>query len=158
MTSTTRKSSGGWVSPATLPKGENGRPLCRRCGAEVPKGRKTFCSKGCVDEHCIRTDTGYLRRKVLERDRGVCAVCAVDTVRLKQEFREIARRSWGESMAFAKKWGATGRANWWDADHIVPVIEGGGECGLDNIRTLCIPCHKKATAELRARMAQGRKQ
>ena len=32
-----------------------------------------------------------------------------------------------------------------DADHIKPVYEGGGSCGLDNIRTLCIACHKKNT-------------
>jgi hypothetical protein len=23
------------------------------------------------------------------------------------------------------------------------LTEGGGECGIDNFRTLCIPCHKK---------------
>jgi hypothetical protein len=33
----------------------------------------------------------------------------------------------------------------WDADHIIPVQYGGGECGLDNIRTLCISCHKIIT-------------
>lgn len=33
----------------------------------------------------------------------------------------------------------------WDADHIIPVREGGGSCGLDNIQTLCIPCHKHKT-------------
>ena len=33
----------------------------------------------------------------------------------------------------------------WDADHIIPVKDGGGMCGLDNLRTLCISCHKKIT-------------
>lgn len=42
----------------------------------------------------------------------------------------------------------------WEADHIVPVIEGGGECGLENYRTLCVRCHKQVTRELRARMKQ----
>jgi len=37
----------------------------------------------------------------------------------------------------------------WDADHIIAVHDGGGSCGLDNIRTLCIACHKKNTAEQR---------
>lgn len=46
-----------------------------------------------------------------------------------------------------------GRRSGWDADHVVPVVEGGGECGLDNYRTLCHPCHKDATAELAARRA-----
>ena len=41
----------------------------------------------------------------------------------------------------------------WQADHIVPVVEGGGECGLENIRTLCTSYHKSETAKLRKRMA-----
>lgn len=45
----------------------------------------------------------------------------------------------------------------WEADHIIPVVEGGGECGLENYRTLCLPCHRKATAALAARRAQQRK-
>ena len=40
----------------------------------------------------------------------------------------------------------------WEADHIIPVSEGGGECGLDNYRTLCVMCHKKATEELNRRL------
>ncbi len=36
------------------------------------------------------------------------------------------------------------------------MIEGGGECDLSNLRTLCIPCHKKATKELRERMSKRR--
>jgi 5-methylcytosine-specific restriction endonuclease McrA len=43
------------------------------------------------------------------------------------------------------------RKSLWDADHIVPVVEGGGECDLSNIRTLCLKCHRKVTAELRQR-------
>lgn len=35
----------------------------------------------------------------------------------------------------------------WDADHMVPVSEGGGCCGLDNIATLCVPCHLKKNRE-----------
>lgn len=50
-----------------------------------------------------------------------------------------------------------GRKTAWDADHIVPVVEGGGLCGLENYRTLCHPCHKIATAELAARRAAARK-
>jgi hypothetical protein len=36
------------------------------------------------------------------------------------------------------------------------VVQGwdGGECGLDNYRTLCILCHKKETAKLRKKIAK----
>jgi 5-methylcytosine-specific restriction endonuclease McrA len=49
------------------------------------------------------------------------------------------------------------RGSLWQADHIVPVAEGGGECGLDNLRTLCTPCHKAAIAALRKRLAEERR-
>ena len=39
------------------------------------------------------------------------------------------------------------RKRLWEADHINPVFLGGGQCGLDNFRTLCYWCHKKVTIE-----------
>ena len=35
----------------------------------------------------------------------------------------------------------------WEADHIIPVYLGGGLCGLDGYRTLCLWCHRTHTAE-----------
>ena len=32
-------------------------------------------------------------------------------------------------------------------DHITPVAEGGGECDVDNLRTLCTVCHRDVTAQ-----------
>jgi hypothetical protein len=34
----------------------------------------------------------------------------------------------------------------------VPVAEGGGECDLANIRSLCLICHRRQTSELRIRL------
>lgn len=31
----------------------------------------------------------------------------------------------------------------WDADHILPVKDGGGALGLTNMRTLCKACHRR---------------
>ena len=42
--------------------------------------------------------------------------------------------------------------DFWQADHILAVAEGGGGCGLENLRTLCTPCHKSETERLRARL------
>lgn len=42
------------------------------------------------------------------------------------------------------------RKSWWEADHILPVVEGG-DSNLENMRTLCIPCHRNVTAALRER-------
>jgi 5-methylcytosine-specific restriction protein A len=112
------------------PRGPNGRLLCRRCSVEVPEGRFTFCSAACVHEWKLRSQPTYLRRQVFKRDGGRCALCPA----VQPSFR-----------------GA------WDADHIVPVAEGGGECGLENMRTLCRPCHQRQTARLRQRLAEKRR-
>lgn len=35
--------------------------------------------------------------------------------------------------------------NDWEADHIIPVHQGGGGCGIENYQTLCADCHKMKT-------------
>jgi 5-methylcytosine-specific restriction protein A len=150
--STQRIMPGGWADPDRLPKGPNGRNLCRWCNLEVPKGRVTFCSEWCVQQWRLRTDPGYLREQVLERDQGVCAECGVDSVAAWQHLKRL--RGAARAKAF-REWVLLkgSRKSLWDADHIVPVIEGGGECDLANIRTLCLKCHRAATADLRNRRA-----
>lgn len=46
----------------------------------------------------------------------------------------------------------------WEMDHITPVVEGGADCGLDNLRTLCWACHLRETAKLAARRAEARRE
>ena len=46
--------------------------------------------------------------------------------------------------------------HFWQADHVLPVAEGGGDCSLHNIRTLCTPCHQKETAKLRRRLGDAK--
>ena len=143
---------GGWADRESLPKGPNGRNLCRWCNLEVPKGRVTFCSDWCVEEWRLRTDPGHLREKVFERDKGICAVCGVDC---QAAWIQLKRLRGAARVRTLLEWGVKPRArkSLWDADHIVPVVEGGGECDLENIRTLCLKCHRAATTELRRRRA-----
>lgn len=141
---------GGFADPDLLEKGPDGRNLCRWCNLQVPPRRVTFCSEWCVNEWRLRTQPGYLRQQVFERDRGVCAACGTDC---EAEMRRLkARRGSKRDEAWAA-WGLRPwqRRSLWDADHIVPVVEGGGECDLANIRTLCLRCHREATAALRQR-------
>jgi len=151
MISTNRRLEGGRVDPKSLPKGPNGRSLCRWCALEVPPGRFSFCSEWCVNEWRLRSDPGYLRERVFERDRGVCAACGLNTV---AEWRRIRRLRGARRLAALSEWGlARGRRrSLWDADHILPVAEGGGECDLENLRTLCLKCHRAATRVLRGRL------
>jgi 5-methylcytosine-specific restriction endonuclease McrA len=141
---------GGWTDRERLPKGVNGRSLCRWCNLEVPQGRFTFCSDWCVEEWRLRTDPGFVREKVLERDHGVCAQCGMDCLEAWKHLRRLRGAARLKALAdWGLRRGASARKTLWDADHIVPVVEGGGECDLANIRTLCLKCHRLVTAQLR---------
>ena len=148
---TPRTKPGGWAKPAEIERSPDGRPLCRWCRAEVPPRRRTFCSDTCVHEWKLRTDPGYLRDHVFHRDHGVCALCGIDTKSLRGDMRKLA---YAARRKFLKDWGLKegSRKSLWDADHIVPVAEGGGQCDLSNMRTLCLRCHREQTAALRQRL------
>jgi len=145
-----RAKTGGWIATSEIRKSATGVPLCRWCGGEIPKPRRTFCSENCVYQWKLRTDPGYLREKVFERDRGVCAQCGTDTVALRRDMRKL---DYAARRTLLKSWGLRegSRKSLWDADHIIPVAEGRGQCDLSNMRTLCLKCHREATAALHAR-------
>ncbi len=151
--STERKKSGGWIR-RTKERGPHGRGICRWCKTEVPKGRRTFCNDCCVHEWRLRTDPRYLREQVLRRDRGVCAICGLDTIEFYRRFQLVPprkRRALRSQLDLHAR-----RRSFWDADHILPVAEGGGECDLSNIRTLCLWCHQEHTAQLRRRLKMNK--
>jgi 5-methylcytosine-specific restriction endonuclease McrA len=146
---------GGRVRPDVLPRGENGRPLCRWCELEIlAKRRRTFCSDYCVHQHRLRTDPGYLRNQVFARDLGHCALCRADTVAIYNALKRSRGKARMAGLSFYGMKTITSRRSLWDADHILPVAEGGGQCDLDNLRTLCVPCHREVTAQLRQRLAR----
>jgi 5-methylcytosine-specific restriction endonuclease McrA len=148
---------GGRTHHSELPIGPNGLALCRWCELEiVAKRRRTFCSDYCVHQWRLRTDPGYLRDQVFARDRGRCAACQIDSVaayaalkRARGPVRAAGLRLYGMSSIASRR-------SLWDADHILPVAEGGGQCDLDNIRTLCLLCHREATARLRSRLRSSK--
>lgn len=132
------RADAGWADLEKLPKGPNGHALCRWCGTEVTPPKRTFCSPACIEEWKIRTQPEFAARKVFERDRGVCRRC-------RTQCRTHQRVPGGKIQSRD-----------WEMDHIVPVVEGGGSCGLENLRTLCVPCHRAVTAELKKRLAERR--
>lgn len=142
----------GFVDPKDLPKGPNGRPLCRFCGTETKPPRRTFCSEQCVDQFKIQSSAGYAREKVFERDRGVCAACGLDTLQLKQVlYRVRAQKGFGTYQALLRSYKLKYGYDFalhkhaWEADHIQAVVLGGGLATIENYQTLCVPCHRKKT-------------
>jgi 5-methylcytosine-specific restriction protein A len=112
-------------------RGPNGFRLCRQCGTECPNKLRRYCTSTCRDRWALANWPNVQRRAVAARDRGKCALCpAVVQVR-----------------AYPHQW---------EMDHTVPLCEGGSS-SLDNLRTLCIPCHRRVTRELAGRLAQKRR-
>jgi 5-methylcytosine-specific restriction protein A len=146
----------GSADPGTLPRGSNGRCLCRQCGLEVPKGRRTFCGGPCVEEWRLKTDPSFLRNRVWKRDKGRCARCGLRCRDLEKSLgllRQVLSRL-GQSRLYGslrKALKVQSRHSLWDADHIRAVAEGGGECGLENMQTLCLWCHRDKTSAVRRR-------
>lgn len=153
-------------------RGPNGRRFCRVCHEEVAPRRSSFCSDACVQTFLWAANWGFIRSRVLERDRGVCARCAVDCLALAYVVREQfypyqyptcgpeKRNRFGWTLqerlevwaAFCRGWQIhpRGTRDLWEADHIVPVVDGGTH-ELANLRTLCVPCHRFETAQLARR-------
>lgn len=146
------KENRGWVKAKDLPINEEGFRCCRYCNQSVKPPKRTFCSAECVHEHRLRSDGTYLRRQVYARDKGICAICNIDT---KKTARDLHGLKGVEHDEMRKKYNihkkrkvTSMRKNGgglWDADHIQRVVDGGGECGMENVRTLCISCHKIIT-------------
>lgn len=119
----------------------------------------------------------HIRAAVFARDKGICAVCRIDTTIHEGLWRSFVRMRSYKLCEVSRKQ-QPGVKDWWrrqcqcfycvaarealkigkwEADHIVPVAEGGGLCGLDNYRTLCLGCHHIATADLLRRLAAARR-
>lgn len=140
---------------------------CRWCGAKCEGRRRSWCCDACVEEYLIQKGSW---RAIESRDNGVCALCGLDCLRLERRLRRFATRWKKRSRTRAKALrvleafadGSAGRvSSWgverslWEADHIVPRSEGGVN-HASNLRTLCIWCHLRETAELRRRTARRR--
>ena len=147
-----------FLNSSMFPKAEKG--TCKWCGG---KASRVWCSESCRTEAYVRM--GYADRYLYKRDKGVCAKCGMDTIWLKREINKILRawrtnmRSWGamglrrEVAADFGPWWSDSWKRLWEADHIIPVCEGGGCCGLENYQTLCLRCHKAETKALKKRLA-----
>jgi hypothetical protein len=157
--------------------------LCRWCGLDVhrlSKKRRTFCSDECVHEFNIRSSASYIRIYIAKRDKYICQICGLDCkgfVRqlwryVNDHIQELQKNpvyaghnNYRHAMKVLQveffdlhnmEWVNThGRSTFYDIDHIHEVIKGGGQCGEENLRLLCLACHRKETARLRAELKKA---
>lgn len=161
--------------------------FCTWCGEKVKPPRRFWCSDTHVYEWRIRRDPSFLREEVYRRDQGVCAECGLDTKpvdgKLKQLRKSVLKLHWGKKPEEALRlalvfWDLAAKFNYklpkgkdpvqvliryrskslWEADHIVPVYEGGGACGLEGLQSLCKVCHGTRTKQQATHRAAKRKQ
>lgn len=141
--------------------GPEGRPLCPRCLAELPvRTVGGFCSPVCRAEFKLRSSAAYARQQVFMRDGGVCTHCRLDGGRLDRILRSLAESAGEDVACWAMEVLGLGRRSRlisvWQMDHRLAVTEGGGICGLGNLRTLCLECHQRETRLLHERMRRSR--
>jgi 5-methylcytosine-specific restriction endonuclease McrA len=130
-----------------IPFSDAERGTCRWCGRSIvhdtgPKrgeiNRRRRWHQDCVDTY-NQTDPREARRRVRRRDRGRCASCGLDTYSLRRTLKGRGSHRKLRELGFVP------RRSLWELDHVVPLIDGGGH-ELDNLQTLCTPCHKTKTA------------
>lgn len=145
--------------PAQTQRGPSGRLLCRcGCGREVKPPRRSWYAPECLESVRLRCDWGFVRKHVYARDRGVCKCCGIHPEAYHAEVREaFAEGNFAPlEQANARGWPALHRP-WHQIDHIIPVCEGGDKLTHRNLRTVCIPCHQRLTAELNKARREARK-
>ncbi|XP_027368431.1 DNA annealing helicase and endonuclease ZRANB3 [Abrus precatorius] len=157
-------------------------PLCKLCqkqclgtNAKTPEFfEDLFCNLVCYEEYRMRTSNRFVRQELFQIEHGVCTNCHLDCHKLVEHIRPLSlerRREYIDKVApqianrknmLEKLVNDPTEGNAWHADHIVPVYQGGGECKLENMRTLCVACHYDVTAaqcaERRITRANARKQ
>ena len=123
------------------------------------------------------------RDAIFQRDKGVCALCGVDTQTLALWLANLPRvTAYAWTMAhtgirdrfvvggqghvlgrhhqraltlLGRLWGVRLGlgARLFEIDHVTPIAEGGSD-DAGNLRTLCRKCHHRETAALKGRLAR----
>ncbi|CAN6176080.1 unnamed protein product [Urochloa humidicola] len=152
-------------------------PLCKLCqglcNGKLAKSPEyfedLFCGLACFQEYRLRTSGRALRQALFQIERGKCSQCKLDCCKLVKhikplpmEKREEYIRKAAPNIASRKKLldklvREPTDGNAWHADHIIPVYKGGGECKLENMRTLCVACHYEVTRAQHKELKEIRK-
>lgn len=113
-----------------------GRLRCRTCYEVIPKGRHAFCSDSCATDFRIRRRPEVAHAEFRKRYGDRCAGCGAhesEAFKLWQQCVDLLKD--GPVAHLLLPWAP------FELDHIRPVADGGGACGLENYRLLCHKCH-----------------
>lgn len=137
-------------------------PKCARCGKPIREdGHGGFCSADCALLAGAARSQAELRRRVEERDRGVCAECGFDAPAARLALDELKAtdvRLWkarvqGLVVLGFDRHALESGASLWEAAHRVARVRGGPDT-LENCITLCLAHHHEDTAKLAGERAK----
>ncbi|KAG7353456.1 helicase [Nitzschia inconspicua] len=148
--------------------------LCAYCGGDLPRAslapgvQATYCSKDCTENGRLKRggmfSSSRVREQVFALEGGVCGLCGINAHALytriialqpAERLNALCNANWRlpkSAKALDRLLLDPKEGDFWNADHINAVAEGGGGCNLDNLRTLCVPCHAGETQTLSKRL------
>jgi 5-methylcytosine-specific restriction endonuclease McrA len=128
----------------------------------------TYCSQECAEDGRLRRGGKYssvqVRAAIFALEGGKCTLCGMDCHALfdqvcaldpPQRLNKLLSANWRlpkSAKALQNLLQNPKEGDFWQVDHIRAVSEGGGGCGLENLRTLCVPCHHAETERLHSRL------
>lgn len=133
------------------------KKLCK-CGCERPirPPRRVWFSDECNTIWLTHHYIAWARPACGARDGYTCVLCGLNCQQLDQDIDRLRKAYPFGTDEFHRaiaeidlKYGEYSR-DLWQADHIIPRCEGGLD-DIDNLRTLCIWCHKAETRKLTQR-------
>lgn len=111
--------------------------ICHHCGVDSEKMRARY-------EHAARWESPnqyrYFQNGIFEREKYDAALKIAH--RHERRWRDAAKKRMVAMRA--EGWPHHACRDWWEMDHVTPYSEGGLTI-LENVRTLCVLCHKKRT-------------
>jgi hypothetical protein len=153
------------------PKDADGHHLCRWCVKPLKERRRWWCGPDCVHAFMIRGDWNTIRRAIRKRDE-CCRLCGGQRYNITPSlpiYSDSRAEGWLDHAAFTAARGrwqrgvvhhdcplACALSRDWAVDHIVAVKDGGTD-HPDNLRLLCLRCHKEVSAGQHARWAADRR-
>jgi 5-methylcytosine-specific restriction endonuclease McrA len=127
---------------------------CAWCGAALPARRRSWCSDRCGELFWSNHWWSVARRTVKRRDRYRCRSCGANGPKRPVRTKHATHRAYLAAMRAWRKAKLVARL---EVNHIVPCAGRHTELScahhLDNLETLCMPCHKVHTSALRARVS-----
>jgi hypothetical protein len=122
---------------------------CAWCAAPLPQRRRRWCSDRCNDAFWANHWWSVARRSAKRRDRYRCRRCGA---RQPKRPAQSAHRTRAAYLAAMRAWRKAKLTSRLEVNHIEPCRgkHRSLDCAhhLDNLETLCLPCHKQHTSAL----------